>query len=268
MVLQVLKLHLSVFGVHNTVLDVVRGAVHLGERDNSRLLGELITEVEDDAEGDVDVVGDERPPVESAAEEGLVTVEEHDDAEGDQDDPSTIGLRPRLEGQLVTAEALHLHALVPTNVRQSNTAPSDQGAKSGDIREPVEGVVSAGLSASEVSEAGEESANGEGVDRDTVLHDLGEDARGLALLREHEKRTRARVQELVASGEGRGKDNRIDNVRQDFDTGGLDDDDERRLGGGTSVVLVGLEEGGLAPADAHADEENGEKRKDRRCGRR
>lgn len=104
---------------------------------------------------------------------------------------------------------------------QRNTNPSDHGAESGDVGQPVEGVVGALLAASEVAEASERRANGKSVDGYTVLHDAGENAGGLSFLCEHEKRTRAGVKELVAGRECGGKDDRIfksfsmiDNVRR------------------------------------------------------
>jgi hypothetical protein len=47
-------------------------------------------------------------------------------------------------------------------------------------------------------------------------------------------------------------------VRQDLDTGDLDDDDEWRLSSGTLRIRVGLEEVFLVTADAHADEQDSE----------
>lgn len=91
----------------------------------------------------------------------------------------------------------------------SDATPGDHRAQGGDVAEPVEGVVGTGLSASEVSEEGEGGADGESVDGNTGLVDLGEDAGSLASLGEHEQRTRARVQELVARRERRGEDNSV-----------------------------------------------------------
>lgn len=47
-------------------------------------------------------------------------------------------------------------------------------------------------------------------------------------------------------------------MRQDLDAGGLDDDNEWRLSSRAGGGRVGLEEGGLATADAHANEQDGE----------
>jgi hypothetical protein len=75
---------------HNTVLDVVSRAVHLGERNDlrpldygksqkcmrvgkSKRLTDLVAKEEDGEEGDVDVVGDERLEVEGLRQERRVT---------------------------------------------------------------------------------------------------------------------------------------------------------------------------------------------------
>jgi hypothetical protein len=157
-------------------------------------------------------------------------------------------------------------------VRQSNTNPCDHGSESCDVGKPVEGVVSALLAASEVSQAGEQGADSKGVDGNTVRHHPGEDARGLAFLCEHEERTRGGVQELVAGGERRGENDSIfkdlgnhrdeevlltDDVVEHLDARGLDDNHERRLSGGTSPLGNGLEEMFVIAADAHADEQDG-----------
>jgi hypothetical protein len=159
-------------------------------------------------------------------------------------------------------------------VRQSNTTPCNHGSEGCDVGQPVEGVVGTLLAASEVSEAGEQGADSQGVDGNTVRHHPGQNAGGLAFLGEHEERTRRGVQELVAGGERRSENDSVfndfstesyidekvlltDDVVEHLDARGLDDDDERRLSSGTGVVRVGLKEILVIAGQAHADEQEG-----------
>lgn len=125
-----------------------------------------------------------------------------------------------------------------------HSGPADLGSKCGDIRKPVEDGFGTSGHVQECEE-GEKSSESKSINGNTVLHDLGKDLGGLALLRKHEESSRGSEEELVAGGKGRCKDDGVDDVVKNLDTGDLDYDDEWELSSSSRTLRVGLEKIGV-----------------------
>jgi hypothetical protein len=126
------------------------------------------------------------------------SVEEDDDREDDCDRPRKVRLERGVERQHVAQEALCLHAVVEPEEGDGDTRPGDHRAEGSDATEPHERLLGTGLAHSEETEQTERGRDGDGVVRDTLLVDLGEDARDLTLLGKLEEGTGRGVHELVS----------------------------------------------------------------------
>ena len=100
-------------------------------------LEDLPGEVEDDEDGDADVIGDEVVDVEGGTED-VEAVEDDDEGEEDEGGPGGVGLEGRLEDQRVAVDALRLERLVELDVRDADRAPREERRDRRQVLEPGE----------------------------------------------------------------------------------------------------------------------------------
>lgn len=172
---------------------------------------------------------------------------QHDEHE--QDEIGRVRLERCLVGQGVP-QILELHRFAEAEVGDDADHPRDEAADGGDVDEPVEDDLARFADRQE-----RQQAHGPGRQDGHVRHAefarAGEHFRRLAVERQTVEDTRARVQEGVARGPGRGQDGGVDDVVQHRDLGDANADDPRT---GGRVGLGGQQAGIRGGADG-ADHE-------------
>lgn len=223
------------------------------QTDNLGLLDELVTKVQAQDDGDIDVTGDEGLGGPVALGESRPTAGEEEEEEEAERGPGDVGLEGGLPGEFVTGDALGLAAVVEAEVDDADDGPGDEGTDRDEILEPDEDDVGAGTEGHE-AEADPDGDEGDGDPRYTHAVGLEEDLGGVVLLGHTVEGTGGGEQEGVTGGPGRGQDDKVDDVGDHLDTGTAGCDDEGGGGGGTAA----LEQVGIIGGHEHADEEDTE----------
>lgn len=154
--------------------DIRLGGIHpLGP------LEDLPEEVEQEVDGDADVVCDE--VVDAEGLENVEADEEGDYGEEEEGEPGEVGLHRGFEDEGVAVDALGFEGLVELDVGDQDGHPGREVGKGDEVLEPDEDGRGAG-GAGEEGEERDGGGNHDAVVRNTFLGAFEEDSWGLAVL--------------------------------------------------------------------------------------
>lgn len=242
-------------------LDSVEGSlaseqVGFGSTNSTSALEHLPEDVEEEVNGDSDVIGDEVLVAEAAGPD-IEAVEEDDDREEHQRDPGEVRLEGGLEDEGVAVNTLGLESSVEANVRNADGNPGEEGGNGGQVLEPGEDGVGAGR-AGHVGEETDRGGDGNAPVGDTSLGTPEEEARSLTVLGQSVQVTGTSVQEGVGGGGSGGQDDGVNDRGKSRDTSALNGDDPRRGGSTGSTAVDGAEKTLVVVRDQDTDGERTE----------
>ena len=227
-------------------------------------------EDQDDEEGEVgleEFFGLERVDGGVELEEGHVSDgadmgEVHDEAylsdednyDKAQSDPGSGHAEDGGEGDLVDGVAVVLPGVPESDVGEADAAPCEEGGKTGERHEPVEGDGTAGGEGHESQRRPGDDEDG-GPQRTAGAVDVAEEAGSVTLLSKRTERARATVDTGEADGDDRQHDDDVGEVSKSNDAGALSNDDERR---GGHIDVAASKKSGVVVVDEETNESKGQ----------
>lgn len=125
--------------LHRIQRSLTRVDVRLGRVDPLCTFEDLPADVQQEEDGDVDILGDEVVRDE-LGREGIEPVEDEDDREENKCGPGNVWLERRLEDEGVAVNTLRLEGLVKHDVCDADGDPGAERGDGAEVLEPGEGL--------------------------------------------------------------------------------------------------------------------------------
>lgn len=247
------KNRLWLIGLRNGInLATAGDEVNLGERNELRLVPELVTEEEDDGHGQEDVVDDKVLGAEGVEESGVALEEDEEDV-GGESGVGAVWVESSLEGEDVCANVLSGESPAEADVDEADGSPNHEGGDSREGDKGFEQDTSRGARGNrQEGHAGNNIGEDESSPWNATLVSDAEERRSLLGAAHIHDGTGGDVERGVASGND-GNDNQgVDDMSGSLDSSVIEGNGKRRAGSTASSA----EKTGLSVGHEDTDEEH------------